>query len=149
MKKSCKLPGGRSVLPFWFAAVLAGACAGGQHVPPISPQCERTETPSADTTIYPTDSLDFRPRPEWIVPAGFEVTMARGQGSSVEGRLVIETDGRVRERTIRFLRVDEASMVQMVKQILTTGRSCPAIRHGVPVRTAVSFQVIRVMRRMP
>jgi hypothetical protein len=146
---ACKACGGRINLPYWFAAILVGACAMGKHVPPVSPRCERTETPSTDTTVYPTDSLDFRPRPEWIVPAGWEVHTAAARGPAVEGRLVIETDGRVQERTIRFQHVDDASMVEMAKGILTTGRSCPAIRHGVPVRSTVLFKVIQIAQRMP
>lgn len=136
-------------LPFWFAAILLGACATGKHVPPASPDCARTETPSADTTIYPVDSLDFTSRPEWTVPPGFEVTTAATRGSLVEGQLVIETDGRVQERTIHFRHVDDASMVETAKRIMTSGRSCPAMRHGVPVRSMSRFQVIRVVQRMP
>ncbi len=125
-----------------------GACAASRHVPPLSPNCLRTETPSADTTIYPLDSLDYRSRPEWMMPADFAVaTAATTPTPAVEGEAVIETDGRVEARTIHFQHVESPALAEVLTRSLTSDRSCPALRHGVPVRSKAKFRIVHVTRR--
>jgi hypothetical protein len=131
-----------------MAGLLAVACAASRHSPPVSPDCLRTETPSADTTIYPLDSLDYRSRPEWTMPQDFEAATAVGSPTpAVEGEAVIETDGRIQARTIHFQHVDSPALAQFLTESLASGRSCPAMRHGVPVRSRVKIRLVHVTHR--
>ena len=129
--------------------LLAGLAACGNISATPSPACLRTDAPSADTTVYALDSVDVKPRsPQGKVMAPPpEVLLSQSRGPNVDAEAIVETTGYVSERSIVLRHVESAEMAATATQVIKNALYCPAIRHGVPVRSRIHLRFYIVIER--
>lgn len=129
--------------------LVAGLTACGSANPAPSPACLRTDTPSADTTVYAPDSVDVKPRaPQGALTAPPpEVLMSQSRGPNVDAEAVVETTGYVSARSIVLRHVESAEMAARATEVIKNALYCPAIRHGAPVRSRIHLRFYIVISR--
>lgn len=136
-----------------LAAVFAVGC------PPATPNprpetCVATKVPPADTTIYDTTQVQFRP----VLIGGPPLTYPdRARRENVQARVelavVINPDGRAEPRSIRLVSpVLYREFVDAAAEYVRLASFTPACRDGQPVRVRVKlpfdFKITtRIMRR--